>query len=780
MKKFLSLVLAIILVLSIGTVGISAASNDKITISADVYHARKGDYAYFPVEYNCQKAYSEYAGNDDDSSTKIIIPLFYNDHLIEPIEATPSEWLYNLGGTAEIIKTDILPYEEIYYPYIYVEVNFDGCADIENGVFFNVKFKVVNDNFFDENGYLDMGGLFDNFYLIDSGDVAAFTYFDWRITKGDGSVKNISSYVRTNSASQFAYGTYEELLLKDYEPFIPPVEEEPLFNTGVPAKHVRKDDAVYYPIGFDAGPDVNYYQFRTSLIDEETVQGLCRTRAVMKFIYDVNTVEFIDVIPSFSLYLYSGEIKVLEHGSTGETGPDGQEYNYLVVELNIGEVNLSDHYSFFYLKFYVQEENFVTADGKVRTVVANADYEGTPDGKGCIWQFKDDNGILCDISNRVHLYDVNDYPESCTYNDLKIDELSALDIWEKGLSISATISKGHGRIDNYAYYPCELKLGKNYEDIVRNMTGFTDGSTQVKMKISYDSRTLDFVDALPSKELYDIGGTVTVIESGVMNDTQTYLEYVIVQLDFEGFEDIDFEYLYSLKFDVVKEDFVFDSGKPKSLVNTENFYINGMRSKCHWKVTGTNGRSYVLTEITEQKNNVSFDSATSYDALIIEGYEPFDPTLIEEKFEIIGGAMVKTQGGVSYITGLQPSLTKSKFQSTHIDSENVTIEISMTTARYMGTGSTVTVKSNDGEIIAEYVIVIYGDVDGTATINGRDATAVSNSVTGSADPLTGAAKLAANVEGTRTTINAKDASVIRSVAGGSMTIDQSTGKGVEA
>lgn len=148
--------------------------------------------------------------------------------------------------------------------------------------------------------------------------------------------------------------------------------------------------------------------------------------------------------------------------------------------------------------------------------------------------------------------------------------------------------------------------------------------------------------------------------------------------------------------------------------------------------------------------------------------------------EIIGGAMVKTQGGVNYITALQPSLTKSKFQSTHIDSENVTVEINMTTARYLGTGSTVTVTSTaTGEVIAEYVIVIYGDVDGTATINGRDAAAVSNSIIGVADSLTGAAKLAANIEGTRATINAKDAAVIRSVAGGSMTIDQSTGKGVE-
>ena len=150
-----------------------------------------------------------------------------------------------------------------------------------------------------------------------------------------------------------------------------------------------------------------------------------------------------------------------------------------------------------------------------------------------------------------------------------------------------------------------------------------------------------------------------------------------------------------------------------------------------------------------------------------------------ERFEIVGGASVVKQGGVNYIVGLQPSLTQAKFKSTYIDYENVTIKYNMTTARYMGTGSTVTVTSTiTGEVIAEYVIVIYGDVDGTATINARDALAITNSISGVADSLTGAAKLAANVEGTRATINAKDASVIRAVAGGTMVIDQTTGKGV--
>ncbi len=192
--------------------------------------------------------------------------------------------------------------------------------------------------------------------------------------------------------------------------------------------------------------------------------------------------------------------------------------------------------------------------------------------------------------------------------------------------------------------------------------------------------------------------------------------------------------------------------------------------------------------ITEGFTLSDVDMSTAGTKTVTVTYEgktaTFEITVIEtvqivERFEIVGGATVKTQGGVNYIVGLQPSLTKAKFQSTYTDYENVTVEIKMTTARYLGTGSTVTVKSKaTGEVIKEYVIVIYGDVDGTATINARDSLAVMNSISGAADSLTGAAKLAANVEGTRTTINAKDVEVLDAVAGGTMTIDQTTGKGV--
>ena len=196
--------------------------------------------------------------------------------------------------------------------------------------------------------------------------------------------------------------------------------------------------------------------------------------------------------------------------------------------------------------------------------------------------------------------------------------------------------------------------------------------------------------------------------------------------------------------------------------------------------------SYMYTDIPNFKTQYIYVTAQSQvDAVyaqLLEYKNMLIPvTQVVEYFNVTGGASVKTQAGVNYIVGLQTNLTKAKFQSTFADYENVTLEYKMTTSRYLGTGSTVTVKSKQtGEVIAEYVIVIYGDIDGSATINASDALAVANSVSGASGTLTGAAKLAANVEGTRVQINDKDVEVIYGVAEGTMSIDQATGKGVKA
>jgi hypothetical protein len=283
---------------------------------------------------------------------------------------------------------------------------------------------------------------------------------------------------------------------------------------------------------------------------------------------------------------------------------------------------------------------------------------------------------------------------------------------------------------------------------------------------------------LTLKVTYNDGSAKTVSEGFVVYGfDSTAKGTVTLMVEYEGYY-VTFDVTVLGKADFSKVDDLlakFKAEDPSAYTNYDEIYFMYVYD-FEYTTLPLSKEAY-----TSEKDQPEVDAL--YDEL--KGYydmlEPIpDEPVIVERFEIVGGASVKTQGGVNYIVGLQPSLTKAKFQNTYIEYENVKVTIDMTTTRNLGTGSTVTVTSvATGEVIGEYVVVIYGDVDGTATINGRDAAAVSNSITGVADSLTGAAKLAANVEGTRATINAKDASVIRAVAGGSMTIDQSTGKGVE-
>ncbi|MBQ8574642.1 MAG: hypothetical protein IJ447_01160 [Clostridia bacterium] len=187
-------------------------------------------------------------------------------------------------------------------------------------------------------------------------------------------------------------------------------------------------------------------------------------------------------------------------------------------------------------------------------------------------------------------------------------------------------------------------------------------------------------------------------------------------------------------------------------------------------------------ETVSQNMSLTIDKQAQVDEMTatLQGYiDMLEPEAVE-KFEAIGTTVFKTQSGVNYIYGLQEKLTKAKFQNTYVEYENVTLEYSLTTTRWLGTGSTVTVKSaKTGEVIATYVIVIYGDVDGNAIIEATDSMMIFNSTTGVTAPLTGAAKLAANLEGTRVAVNNNDKVVLDAVLKGTMTIDQVTGKGTQ-
>ena len=146
------------------------------------------------------------------------------------------------------------------------------------------------------------------------------------------------------------------------------------------------------------------------------------------------------------------------------------------------------------------------------------------------------------------------------------------------------------------------------------------------------------------------------------------------------------------------------------------------------------------------------------------------------RFELINGAKVKSSGGVKYIIGLRTGLTESTFKSAYTSSENVTIKITKaTTGRVIGTGSTVVVTSTiDGSVVGEYVILIYGDINGDGKITTAD-TAYLSSYLKKNRTMTAAQKLAANINGDRT-ISTVDKKLLKNVILKQATINQSTGK----
>ena len=222
MKKGLSMILALVMILSIGTVGASAINT--ISVSGKPYHVREGNFAYFPLTYDCDIPYGSYADWDEKSETKVVFPYGYASDILKPVDVIPSELLYNMGGTVEIIKDDtfVFPNGTTTRQYIYVEVNFKGFEGIEDGaVLFNVKFEVIKEDFF-VDGYL-RDDIFDSFYIVDSGNISDFTFCDWKIQKSDGTQKDISKNMEPSLYATFE-GVYEDLLIKDYKPFIPHIE----------------------------------------------------------------------------------------------------------------------------------------------------------------------------------------------------------------------------------------------------------------------------------------------------------------------------------------------------------------------------------------------------------------------------------------------------------------------------------------------------------------------------------------------------------------------------
>ena len=107
-----------------------------------------------------------------------------------------------------------------------------------------------------------------------------------------------------------------------------------------------------------------------------------------------------------------------------------------------------------------------------------------------------------------------------------------------------------------------------------------------------------------------------------------------------------------------------------------------------------------------------------------------------------------------------------------VDAEAGTVEWSLGTASNVnGTGAVATVKDTKGNAVAEFTLVIFGDVNGDASVTAADSNTIkAASMGGSIEE--GAKALAANVNGDEAGVTAADANTVKAASmGGSITVN---------
>ena len=234
MKKVLSLVLAIIMVLSVGVIAVSAASYTTITVAPSLYHVRKDNMAYYPVKFDLadNSMPDDYAKlcetkGIDVVSTHVELGYSYKTDTLKLIDVLPSEALYNLGGTIKIVEQGVSQ-DTSKENYLIIEIDFNGSEGLAGEYFFNLQFEVLKEEFFYKDAPNIAKTLVSTYPVVYDYDNLIFEDCVWDVVDSKGKIHDLSKTIETSYITMddgFMDSDYNDLLIKDYEPFIPPVTE---------------------------------------------------------------------------------------------------------------------------------------------------------------------------------------------------------------------------------------------------------------------------------------------------------------------------------------------------------------------------------------------------------------------------------------------------------------------------------------------------------------------------------------------------------------------------
>ena len=165
------------------------------------------------------------------------------------------------------------------------------------------------------------------------------------------------------------------------------------------------------------------------------------------------------------------------------------------------------------------------------------------------------------------------------------------------------------------------------------------------------------------------------------------------------------------------------------------YYSDESTVDMEYKETKTKTGYYKANILVSPKGGVSYFVGTNtmevYLAENKKCYDSFDVEFVEKapvaepSFKVKEGstAVIDNNG---YITGLKTALSAKELLNDFLEYDNVEVSVTkaQSSSKYLGTGSTVTVKYPDGHE-ETYTIVIYGDVDGNALVDSVDVSTIS-------------------------------------------------------